>query len=261
MLGGTLLGGAIRLSQAGNPVHHYSFLSTFAQRAVVPEASCVGIRRDVPLRVAALVGCAAMTGVGAVLNRAQVRAGSSVLILGAGGVGLSAVQACRLSGARIVIVVDLVASKREQALTMGATHTVDPAASDVLAAVGALTDGRGVDYAFEAVGLPRLVAMGFDAVRRGGTLVCIGLPPSDAEVTLPGSRLVREEKVVTGSLYGSSRPHLDMPLLLDLHMEGRLQLDRLITRTYGLKQINQAFDDMRSGEVVRGVISFEEEAP
>jgi NDMA-dependent alcohol dehydrogenase len=256
LLAGTLLDGAVRLSRNGERIHHYSFLSTFAERTIVPEKSCVPIRADVPLEVAALVGCAVMTGIGAVVNRAQVRAGSTVLVFGAGGVGLSVVQGARIVGAANVVAVDPVESKRSLAAELGATHTLDPGSDDPLEVVRELTHGRGADYAFEAAGRPALVRQAFDALRRGGTLVCIGIGGADTEVHLPGPRLVREEKVVTGSLYGSCRPHLDIPLVLDLYAEGRLALDRLVSKTYALDEINTAFEDLQSGEVARGVISL-----
>ena len=257
MLEGALPGGAIRLSQGGRPLHHYSFLSTFAERTVVPEASCIRIRNDVPLAIAALVGCAVMTGVGAAINRARVTPGSAAIVFGAGGVGLSVVQGCRLAGAGTIVAVDPVAVKRELALELGATHAVDPAADDGVSLVRELTEGRGADYAFDAAGVPALVARAYEALRRGGTLVCIGIPPVGAEVALPGAALPREEKVVTGSLYGSCRAQDDMPLVLDLYMAGRLDLDRLVTRTYRLDAINEAFADMNAGEVARGVITLD----
>lgn len=259
LLAGTLLDGAVRLSRAGRPIHHYSFLSTFAERTVVPEASCVRIRPDVPLEVAALVGCAVMTGVGAALNRARVTPGSAVVVFGAGGVGLSVVQGARLAGAATIVAVDPLAGKRALALELGATHAVDPQSDDPVALARELTGGRGADFAFEAAGVPALVTQAFDALRRGGTLVCIGIPPEGAEVALPGPRLTREEKIVTGSLYGSCRPHLDMPLLLDLYAAGRLDLDRLVTRTYPLEAINEAFADMVAGGLARGVIRLGKE--
>jgi NDMA-dependent alcohol dehydrogenase len=256
MLDGALPGGAIRLSRGGAPVHHYSFLSTFAERTVVPEASCVPIRRDAPLAVAALVGCAVMTGIGAAINRARVTPGSTAVVFGAGGVGLSVVQGCRLAGALYIVAVDPVTLKRELALELGATHALDDHPEGTLGLVRELTDGRGADYAFVAAGVSALVRRAFDALRLGGTLVCIGLPPEGAEVVLPAPELVRQEKTVTGTLYGSCRPHTDMPLVLDLYMEGRLELDRLVTKTYGLEEINGALADMRAGSVARGVIDL-----
>lgn len=257
LLAGTLIGGERRLSHRGDPLYHYSFLSTFAEETVVDEAACIPIRKDVALAVAALVGCAVMTGYGAVTNRAQVEAGSTVLIYGAGGVGLSAVMAAALSGAQNVVVADPVAAKRELALEVGATHAVDPHHDDVTAVVRSLTGGDGADYSFEAAGRAELVGQAFDATRRAGTIVAIGVPGPNAEVTLPGPQLVRHEKVVTGSLYGSCRPRQDMPRVLDLYASGRLPLDRLITKTYELEQINEAFDDMNAGTLARGVISFD----
>jgi S-(hydroxymethyl)glutathione dehydrogenase/alcohol dehydrogenase len=254
MFEGTLLDGTSRLSQNGAPLYHYGYLSTFAERCVVPEQCAIPIRHDAPLEVAALVGCAVMTGVGAAINRARVAAGSSVAVFGTGGVGLSAVLGSRLAGAGTIVAVDPVALKRDLALELGATHAVDPTVDDPVEALRELTEGRGVDYAFEAAGLTKLVAQAYDALRLGGTLVCIGLPPEGQEVSLPGSRLSREEKIVTGSFYGSCRPHVDMPLVLDLYMDGRLDLDRLVTRTYPLEEVNEAFEAMNAGEVARAVI-------
>jgi NDMA-dependent alcohol dehydrogenase len=256
LLAGTLMGGEIRYSLGGRPIHHYSFISTFADTTIVPEASCIRIPDDVPLEVAAVVGCAVLTGVGAVLNRAQVQAGSVVLIYGAGGVGLSAVQAARMAGAGAVVVVDPLPSKRALALELGATHAVDPAVEDAGEVARSLTQGRGADYAFDAAGAPPIVPAAFGAIRRGGTLVCIGIPAADAQVALPGPPLVRDEKIVTGSLYGSCRPVVDVPRILEAYKAGRLDLDRLLSRRYELEEINSAFDDMVAGEVVRGVITL-----
>ncbi len=256
MLAGTMPDGTTRLASNGHAVYHFSFLSTFAERCVVPEASCVPIREDAPLSVAALVGCAVMTGVGAVVNRARVEPGSSVAVFGAGGVGLSAILGARLAGAGAIVAVDPVPFKRELAVELGATHTLDPEAGDVASEIRGLAGGRGADYAFDTSGAPGLVATAYDSVRPGGTVVAVGIPPEDAEARIPAPRLPREEKVVTGSLYGSCRPHVDMPLVLDLYMAGRLDLDRLVTRTYGLDEVNEAFAAMNAGEVARGVIEL-----
>jgi S-(hydroxymethyl)glutathione dehydrogenase/alcohol dehydrogenase len=256
MLAGTMPDGTTRLARNGEAVYHYSFLSTFAERCVVPEESCVPLRKDAPLEVAALVGCAVMTGIGAAMNRAKVEPGSSVAVFGAGGVGLSAVIGARLAGAASVIAVDPLPFKRELALELGATDALDPANGEAPAAVRELTGGRGADYAFDAAGAPGLVRAAYDSVRPGGTVIAIGIPPADEEARLPGPRLPREEKIVTGSLYGSCRPHVDMPLVLDLYMAGRLPLERLVTRTYGLAQVNDAFAAMGAGEVARAVIVF-----
>ena len=254
MFRGTLPGGALRLSRDGEPLYHYSYLSAFAELCVVPEGCCVRIRKDAPLDVAALVGCAVMTGFGAVVNRARVEPGSAVLVFGAGGVGLSAIMGARLAGARTIVAADPVAFKRETALELGATHAVEPGAARGL--VGALTDGRGADVAVDTAGMPGVVAQAYDAVRRGGTVVAVGIPPVGATADLPGPGLPREEKVVTGSFYGSCRPQADMPLVLDLFMEGRLPLDRLVTRAYGLDEVNEAFAAMNAGEVARAVVAL-----
>jgi S-(hydroxymethyl)glutathione dehydrogenase / alcohol dehydrogenase len=157
MLAGTMPDGTTRLSRNRGPIYHYSFLSTFAERCVVPEQSCVPIRKDAPFEVAALVGCAVMTGIGAAMNRAKVEPGSSVAVFGAGGVGLSAVIGSRLAGAGTVIAVDPLPFKRELAQELGATHALDPTNGDVAASVRELTAGRGADYAFDAAGARGLV--------------------------------------------------------------------------------------------------------
>lgn len=254
MFRGTLPGGALRLSQDDEPLYHYSYLSAFAERCVVPEGCCVRIRDDAPLDVAALVGCAVMTGFGAVVNRARVEPGSAVVVFGAGGVGLSAIMGARFAGARTIVAADPVAFKRETALELGATHAVQPAAAREL--LLELTDGRGADVAVDGAGAPGIVAQAYDAVRRGGTVVAVGIPPVASTADLPGPSLPREEKVVTGSFYGSCRPQVDMPLVLDLFMEGRLPLDRLVSRTYRLEDVNDAFAAMNAGEVARAVVNF-----
>lgn len=256
MFDGTLPGGTLALSRNGESLYHYSYLSTFAERCVVPESCCVPIRKDVRLEVAALVGCAVMTGFGAVVLRARVSPGSAAVIHGAGGVGLSAILGCKLAGARTIVAADPVAFKRETALELGATHAVDPTTDDVPALLRELTAGRGADYAFDTAGAAGVVAQAYDAVRRGGTVVAVGLPPEGATADLPAPALVREEKVVTGSFYGSCRPRVDMPLVVDLYMDGRLDLDALVSRTYPLDGINEAFAAMNAGEVARAVIAF-----
>lgn len=257
-LAGTMLDGSSRLSKDGEDVYHYSFLSTFASHTVVPGASAIKIDPTVPLGVAALVGCAIMTGYGAAVNRAQVRPGSSVLIFGAGGVGLSAVMGAQISGALKIIVVDPIESKRAEAMEFGATHTLAPG-DDIVEQVKALTEGFGADYTIDAVGAPAVLGQAFDATIAGGTIVCVGVPAPDARPSLPGPQLVRDEKIVTGSLYGSSRPAIDIPLILDLYASGRLPLDKMISKTYPLAEINEAFEDMAAGKLNRGVLVFDDE--
>lgn len=253
---GVMLDGTPRLTLAGQPVYQYCGLGCFSDYVVVPEQSCVPLDPRVPAPVAALIGCAVMTGVGAVLNTAQVRPGSSVAIFGAGGVGMSMVLGAKLAGAARIIVVDNVASKDEQARALGATHFI-PASLDAPAAIRALTGGRGADYAFEAVGLPAVQETCLDAARPGGMIVLAGLAPMGTNTNLPGAVLTRQEKTVKGSYYGSARPPRDFPLLASLYLDGLLDLDSLITRTYRLEEINSAYAEMLAGRVVRSVVVFD----
>ncbi|HUC34888.1 MAG TPA: alcohol dehydrogenase catalytic domain-containing protein, partial [Gaiellaceae bacterium] len=191
MFRGTLPGGALRLSQNGDALYHYSYLSAFAERCIVPEGCCVRIRDDAPLEVAALVGCAVMTGYGAAVTRAGVTAGSSIAVFGAGGVGLSAIMGGRLAGAAVIAAVDPFAFRRNTALELGATHAFDPASDDVAAALRDLTAGRGADAAIDSAGAPGVLAHAYASVRRGGTVVAVGLPPEGLSAELPASDLAR----------------------------------------------------------------------
>lgn len=257
LLAGTLVSGARRLSYQGEPLYHYSFLSTFAEETVVDEAACVKIRDDVPLSVAALVGCAVTTGYGAAVLRGKTRPGDTVVIIGAGGVGLSAVMGARLAGARHVVAVDPEATKRAWATELGATHAVDPNTEDVEALVRSLTDGDGADVAIESAGRSELVTKAFELTRRGGTIVCVGVPKVGSMASFHGPDLVRHEKIVTGSLYGSCEMHVDMPRILDLYADGRLPIDKLVSETYTLADINLGFEDMNAGRLARGVVIFD----
>lgn len=256
LLAGTLLDGTTRLSYEGQDVHQYSFLSTFANTAVVPKNSAVKIDDSVPFDVAALIGCAVLTGYGAAVNRAKVTPGSTVLIFGAGGVGLSAVMGARVAGAAQIIVVDPVAHKREEAIGFGATHTLS-SEDDIVERVGELTDGFGADFTIDGVGAPGILDTAFRATIKGGTIVCVGVPAPDARPSVAGPDLVRHEKVITGSLYGSTLPQRDIPIIADLYAQGRLPLDRLITQRYELDQINDAFDDLEAGKLNRGVVMLD----
>jgi NDMA-dependent alcohol dehydrogenase len=253
LLAGTLLDGTVRWHEGDRDVHHYSFLSTFAEYSVVPAVSAVPIPEDVPFAVAALAGCGVLTGYGAVVNRARVAPGDTVLVYGAGGVGLSAVMAARLSGARQIVVCEPHPAKRDGARTFGATHTVAPD-DDVAGHLRSLTGGHGADVTIDAVGQEGLLEQAFDATTPGGTIVCVGVPAPTASARVPAARFVREEKYLTGSLYGSSRPTTDIPNLLALYAADRLPIDRLITRTYTLDQLDDAFDDLEAGRLRRGVV-------
>jgi len=253
---GTMLDGTPRLHKNGQPVFHFCGLASFAEYAVIPQESCVPIRKDVPLKVAALVGCAVATGVGAVMYTAQVRPGESVVVFGCGGVGLNILQGAVLSGADPIIAVDTNPGKMEIARQFGATHSLK--SDDVtVRTIRELTGGRGADYAFEAVGVPAVQELAFKATRRGGTLVLAGLAPMDSGTNLPGAIITRHEKVIKGSYYGTVNASRDFPLLLDLYVAGKLKLDELISKEYTLSEINEAYDAMLTGEVARGVVVFD----
>lgn len=253
---GVMLDGTPRLSRLdGSPVYHYCGLATFAEYAVVPEQACIPIRKDVPLKVAALVGCAVATGVGAALYTAAVAPGDSVVVYGAGGVGLNIIQGAALSGAAMIIAVDTNPAKMAIARKFGATHTL-LADANTLKAIRDLTGGRGAEHVFESVGTPAIQESALEAVRPGGMLTLVGLSPMGTGTNLPGAIIVRQEKTIKGSYYGSVSPRRDFPLLIDLYLAGKLKLDELISREYHLEQINEACAAMLSGDVARGVIVF-----
>ena len=255
---GTLLDGTTRLRKGDQEIYHMTCTSCFAERSVVPESSLVRIRDDMPLDRAALIGCGVMTGVGAVINTAKVQAGSVVAVIGCGGVGLNVVQGASLSGAAKIIAVDVSDFKLELAQQFGATHTVNAATDpDVVGAIRQLSPG-GADYAFEVIGRTEAMRQAYDATRRGGMAIVVGLAPAGAEVSIPAASFL-QEKVLTGSSYGGARPRIDMPKLIDLYLAGKLKLDELISRRYPLDGINDAFQALREGEVARSVIQFQEE--
>jgi len=252
---GTMMDGTTRFQKDGRPYYQFSALGCFADHIVVPDVCCVPLDNAVPLEVAALIGCAVTTGVGAVLNTASVAPGNSVVVIGAGGVGLSIIMGAKLAGASQIIAVDAHEAKGDLALSFGATDFVlnRPETND---AIRGMTGGRGADYVFEAVGIPALQEQALDATRPGGTTVLVGVSPMGSGTNLPGAILTRQEKTVTGSYYGSANTARDFPRFADLYSRGRLDLDRLITKSYPLEQINEAYADMLKGETARGVIVF-----
>jgi S-(hydroxymethyl)glutathione dehydrogenase/alcohol dehydrogenase len=240
------------LHQAGARVHQMMGLSCYAEQMLVHENAVVKIGRDVPLDRAALIGCAVTTGVGAVLNTAKVEPGSVVAVVGCGGIGLNAVQGARLAGAARIIAVDRVASKLELARVFGATDAVDATAGDPVEQIRELTSG-GVDYAFEAIGLKQTAEQCFSMLRPGGLAVVIGMIPLGTKVEIQGVELLSEKRLM-GSNMGSNRFRIDMPNYLRFYLQGRLNLDDLVSRRLSLDQINQGFDALRGGEVARSVI-------
>lgn len=253
--GGTMMDGTTRLSKNGQPVYHFSALACFADYTVVPEECCVPLDKDVPFEVAALIGCAVTTGVGAVLNTAKIAPGSSVVVYGAGGVGLNIIMAAKLAGAGRIIAVDRNEAKGDLAQSFGATDIV-LAGPHTVAAIKRLTDDRGADTVFEAIGLTAVQEQCLEVVRPGGLVVYVGMSPMGSSTNLPGAIIARQEKTITGSYYGSANTARDFPKYAELYQQGLLDLERLISKRYPLEQINEAYADMLKSELARGVIVF-----
>lgn len=238
----------------GTRVFSMSGLGTFADEMVSHEWSLVPVETDLPAPELALIGCGVMTGVGAVVNTAQVQPGSTVAVIGLGGVGQSVVQGARLAGAARVIAVDPVDMKRRTAIELGASDVVDPADGDVAEQVRSLTGGRGADYAFEVVGRSETIVQARDATRVGGTTVIVGMPGFDATVTFPAYALFAEEKRLLGSNFGSACVRRDFPRLVSLIEGGALDISHMVTKIIGLDEVDGAFAAMTAGEVIRSVI-------
>jgi len=253
---GGLLDGSTRLSRDGAPVYHYSFISSFAEAAVVPERSCVPIPADVPFEIAALVGCAVTTGTGAVWRTAGVRPGERVAVFGCGGVGLSAVLGAVTAGAETIVAVDTQATRLEAARELGATAAMMWAGSSEETAEAVRAASGGVDYAIEATGRPEAVVAAFLSTRPGGAAVVIGIPTADAVVSLPALSIPRMERRVLGSLYGSAWPERDFPLTLELYRSGRLPLDKLVSHRLPLDEVERAFELLRVGDTRRVVLEL-----
>lgn len=230
---------------------------TLAEETLVPASAVVPVDPALRLDHAALLGCAVITGVGAVLRTAVVRPGDSVLVIGCGGVGLAAVQGARLAGAARIIAADRVADQLPAALANGATHTIDVSTGDLVAAVRELTGGEGVDHAIEVVGKPATIRAGYDAARRGGCVTVVGAAGIEEAVTFPALSLMADGKTIRGSVYGASDPARDIPLLAELALRGRLDLEALITRRIGVGDVEAAFTDMAAGHGARSVVCFD----
>jgi S-(hydroxymethyl)glutathione dehydrogenase / alcohol dehydrogenase len=248
-------GGKPRLSLKGQPVGQFADLSTYAEKMLLHENALVKITDQMPLDRAALIGCGVTTGVGAALNTAKVEPGSTVAVFGCGGVGISIVQGARIAGARKIIAVDQFENKLATAKRFGATDTVDASSTDAVKAIRTLTGG-GVDYAFEAVGLKKLAEQCFDSIKAGGTAVICGMIPVGQKVEIDGPRLLTE-RTIKGTNMGSNRFRIDMPRYIDFYLQGRLNLDDMISRRGKLEDVNEAFAAMKRGEVTRTVLMFE----
>ena len=253
---GTLLSGERRLTRGGEALNHHLGCSVFAEYATVSRRSVVKIDRGVPLDEAALFGCAVLTGVGAVVNTAQVRVGASVAVIGLGGVGLAALIGAHAAGARQIIAIDLADDKLEQARLLGATHTVNAGQDDAAEQIRALSSG-GVEFAFEFAGSIRALDLAYRITRRGGMTVTAGLPPSTALWPLPAVSLVAEERTLKGSYIGTCVPSRDIPRYVDLYAQGRLPVNKLLTGRLKLDEINHGFDLLHEGKAIRQVVVFD----
>ena len=254
---GTLLSGTRHWHGQGEAtLHHHLGVSGFSEMTVVSARSAVKVDPKLPPEIAALFGCAVMTGVGAVVNTARVAAGESAAVFGLGGVGLAALLGAHASGAYPLVAVDVLSAKLELALQLGASHVVNARNEDVVAAVRAATAG-GAHHAIETVGSEVVLAQAYAATRRGGTTVTAGLPHPQKMFSVPAVSLVAEERTVKGSYMGSAVPSRDLPRYIALYQAGRLPVDRLLTHRLKLEEVNQAFDRLASGEAVRQVILFD----
>jgi S-(hydroxymethyl)glutathione dehydrogenase/alcohol dehydrogenase len=230
-------------------------LGTFAEAMTCNEQSIVKIETSVPDEQLALIGCGVTTGVGAALNTAKVEPGSTVAVIGCGGVGQAVIQGSRIAGASRIIAVDPVELKRKTAESLGATDFVDPSQGDPVAQVQQLTSGRGVDYAFEVIGLPETTLQAYNMIRKGGTAVMVGMTRAEAQVTLPTFDLFFNEKTLKGCKYGSGQVRRDFQRFADLIETGRLDTSSMVSRTVKLDDVNEAFRAMEAGEVIRSVIT------
>jgi len=253
--GGMMLDGTSRLTLAGKPLAAFCSLGNMAQHVVCPAISVVPISKEIPLEVAALIGCGVTTGVGAALHTARVEPGSTVAVIGCGGVGIAIIQGARIAGAARIFAIDVSDSKLELARGFGATDTLR-ADGDTLKTLTAQTDGIGVDYAFEAIGKGSTVELALAATRRGGTAVAVGVGKLSDSIKLNALAFPLSAKKLCGCMFGSANPHRDFPMLLELYLRGQLDLKGMVSRTYTIDEAQQAFDDLERGVNTRGVITF-----
>lgn len=253
---GGMLDGTPRFSNGGSHVFQMAAAGTFSEETVIPAIGAVKLDTDIPIDVAALIGCGVLTGFGAAVNTASIRQGDTVAVVGCGGVGLNVIQGAKHAGAERIIAIDMVEGKLARAEKFGATTLVN-ASADPVAQVMELSGGRGADVAFEVIGLGPTIEQTFQMTRRGGQAIIVGVPAFDVQMTItPAMDLLFQEKQIRGSWYGSSNVHRDVPMLARLYGEGKLLLDELISQEIALDQVNKALDDMGSGEIARSVIKY-----
>lgn len=229
----------------------------FAEKALVHESQLVKVSRDIPFPVASLLACGVITGFGAVTNTARVRKGDTVAVVGCGGVGLNSIQGARIAGAAAIVALDIDDGKLEAACRFGATHAINPARQDAAAEIMAITEGRGIDHAFVAVGAKAAFDNAFAWIGRSGQLVVVGMPPSGVMAEYDPGTLAAWNQRILGSKMGETAIATDIPMLVDLYREGRLLLDELVTRTYRLEEINEAIAEVNAGRALRNVIIFD----
>lgn len=244
-----------RVSDNGKPLQQFANLGSFAEMMLVHEHAVAKIREDMPMDIAALIGCGVTTGVGAVIHTAKVEPGATVAVIGCGGIGLSCINGAAIAGASRIIAIDMVPSKLDLARKFGATDTINGREHDPVEAVKELTSG-GVHYAFEAIGLKKTAEQAFGMLRNGGTATVIGMIPPGDMVTLHGPDFLMEKKI-QGSFMGSNRFRVDMPRFVDFYLQGRLHLDDLVSARIGLNDVNEAMQQLESGEIARNVIMFD----
>lgn len=250
---GVLFDGTSRLSRDGEQLHHYLGVSSFAEEVVVPASGAVKVRDDAPLDVIAVVGCAVATGVGAVLNTAAVEPGSTVAVIGCGGVGLNVVQGARLAGAERIVAVDVRPEKTKMALQFGATDRLDASQGDAVEQLRDLIPD-GVDYAFDAIGRTSTTEQAIRMLGLGGAAVIVGLPPTGAKASFEPLVLAEADQRILGSNYGSVRPSIDVPALVDRYMDGQLKIDPLISGRRPLSEAAEALDDLEAGSALRTLL-------
>jgi len=249
--------GTHALSRNGEKIYHGFGMAAFAEKVVLPARAAIKIDNDIPFELACLAGCALQTGVGAVLNTAKVETGATVLIMGLGGVGMSAVQGAKIAGASVILVSDPVAERREMALKLGATHAINPLDTSVEKTCRKLTNKIGMDYAFETAGIAKLIETGINCIRPGGLTVAVGAPPLDQGISInPVTLFGSMEKKLCGCMLGSCNALVDIPRLLQFWKEGKLNLEDMITSIRPLDEINEAFDDMKAGRGIRTVLAI-----
>jgi S-(hydroxymethyl)glutathione dehydrogenase/alcohol dehydrogenase len=246
---------APRLSHNDQPLTQFAQLGSFAEMMLVHEHALVKVREDMPMDRAALIGCGVTTGIGAVIHTAKVEPGSTVAVIGCGGIGLSAINGAALAGAARIIAVDMVPSKLELARKFGATDVVDASDGEAVGKVIEMTGG-GVHYSFEAIGLKATAEQAFQMLRAGGTATVIGMIPPGQMVSLHGVDFLSEKKI-QGSFMGSNRFRVDMPRFIDFYLQGKLHLDDLISNRIALTDINEGMEALKTGEIARSVIMFD----